>query len=264
MWRVAGENLSKRPVRWLGQDHTRELIAALKVRGAYLYDLVTTKRGRRGGGTYAHPVLALAYAEYLEPALGVEVREIALRVYAGDVTVLDDFKRSYAEQLEEDANRLMTREEVRRNNADLNQLLKEQGATFGRQWASFHNEGYLGLYNETEDQIHTRKGLKRGEKILDHMAFVELAPNLYRTAIAQQYLREYPGIGVPRAIKVHHRMGKSVREHLISLGLKTPEQQPNVDSIKAAEKRLKAREPRRLRLRGGASKARPPQQEQEW
>lgn len=35
----------------------------------------------RGGGakTYAHPVLALDYAEYLNPAIGVEVREVFIR-----------------------------------------------------------------------------------------------------------------------------------------------------------------------------------------
>jgi len=50
--------------------------------------------GRRqpgtNGGTYAHPILACAYAGYLSPELEIEVREIWLRYRAGDATLADE------------------------------------------------------------------------------------------------------------------------------------------------------------------------------
>lgn len=179
MWRLAGEEYSKRPFSWVRLPTTKAMHEALKARlsrnknqaetppdskdGAT--QLVATRRGRRGGGTFAHIILALAYAEYLNPELGVEVREIALRVYAGDVTVLDEYRRDHAEQLEEDGQRVMVRGEVRRNNSDLNAILKDVGATHAAQWAAF-----------------------RHEKILDHMGFHELITNVFRTSMAQRYL----------------------------------------------------------------------------
>ncbi len=264
MWRVAGEPGSRKPPYWLRLPTTIELIEALKVRLSHnknpaampsattdggVTELVATRRGRRGGGTFAHIILALAYAEYLHPGLGVEVREIALRVYAGDVTVLDEYRRDHAEQLEEDGQRVMVRGEVRRNNSDLNAILKEVGATHSAQWAAFHNEGYKGLYNgETEDDIHRRKGLGRHEKILDHMGFHELITNVFRTSMAQRYLRKHhPVAGVKRAMEVHHRMGNKVRNLLAEEGLDMPEEMPTADSIKSAEKRLKAQGRARIR-----------------
>jgi len=249
MWKVAGGPEHKKPAEWFRNLATIELMEALSLNVGHTHNkkLVNTKRGRRKGGTFAHPILALAYAEYLSPELGVEVREIALRVYAGDVTVLDEFKRSYAEQLVEDGNRVMAREEIRKNNHDLNAILKDVGATHATQWATFHNEGYRGLYDGLdENDIHARKKLARGQRILDHMGFDELAANMFRTSLAQQHLRKFPVEGVRRACHVHNRMGKRVRGNLIEENLTMPEDMPAADSIKAAQKRLKHATARRL------------------
>lgn len=239
MWRLSGQPEWKKPAQWERLPYTKELAAALSEKVG-LSHLLYTKRGRTGG-TYAHVILALAYAEYLSPELGIEVREIALRVYAGDVTVLDAFNRARREKLEDDANRVMTRDEIRRNNHDLNHLLKTIGAKNATHWASFHNEGYKGLYGGLdENNIHARKGLRKNERILDHMGFDELAANMFRTSSAQQHLRRHPVEGVKRACHVHGRMGTRIREFLAEEDLAMPEDLPRVDSIKDCQKRLKA------------------------
>jgi hypothetical protein len=46
--------------------------------------------GKPGGGTFAHPILACAYAGYLSPGLEVEVREVWLRYRAADPTLADE------------------------------------------------------------------------------------------------------------------------------------------------------------------------------
>jgi len=194
MWQLSGEPVWKSPPKWREIYTTKELLAALVVDIRYKDDIkkirsksaIYTRLGR-SAKTFAHVILALAYGEYLNPKLGIEVREIALRVYAGDVTVLDEFKRAKREQIEEDGNRVMVREEIRRNNYDLNAIVKSVGARFSTQWAAFHNHGYEGLYNGlNENDIHALKKLKSNQAILDHMGFYELAANMYRTALAQQ------------------------------------------------------------------------------
>jgi hypothetical protein len=48
-----------------------------------------TKVGANGGN-FADPRLALAYAEYLNPKLALEVREVLLRHKSGDATLADE------------------------------------------------------------------------------------------------------------------------------------------------------------------------------
>jgi len=242
LWKLSGEPHTKAPRFWRQLPTTKELVQAFIVRKSYNSDVIYAKRGNVGG-TFAHIILALAYAEYLNPELGVEVREIALRVYAGDVSVLDAYRRDRQAQLEDDHNRVTARNEIKRNNFDLNQLLKEIGAKRRNQYAAFHDHGYMGLYGGMrENDIHSHKKLTHGEKILDHMGFQELSANMFRTATTQDYLTQYPADGVMRAAEIHKRFGQKVRAFLEENGLTMPEDHPTPDSIKDAERRLKNHE----------------------
>ena len=52
------------------------------------------------------------------------------------------------------------------------------GVEAGQDFAIFQNKGYQGLYGGLGvKEIHERKGLKKNEKILDHMGSTELAAN---------------------------------------------------------------------------------------
>lgn len=247
MWKASATEDTRGPVRWRVLPTTKALIDALSQDRRFSADIAIsstkgplyTKRGK-GAATFAHVILALAYAEYLSPELGIEVREIALRVYAGDVTVLDEYNRAKRAQLEDDGARVMARGEIRRNNFDLNYLLKGAGATTAKHWAAFHNHGYEGLYDGLdENDIHARKKLAPKQAILDHMGFDELAANMFRTSMAQQHLRKYPVATVVRACQIHKKMGESVRDTLESHGLDMPEDLPVTDSISDAKKRLR-------------------------
>ena len=59
-----------------------------------------------------------------------------------------------------------------------------------KDYAIFQNHGYAGLYGGLVAQdIHARKGLKKGQQILDHMGSTELAANLFRATQAEEKLR---------------------------------------------------------------------------
>jgi len=76
LWKAAGNPKNKNPKFWLKIDSTIQLIATigniLKVSETHL---LKTKRGK-GGGTWAHKHIALAYAKYLDPKLHVLVNQI--------------------------------------------------------------------------------------------------------------------------------------------------------------------------------------------
>lgn len=250
LWKLGGSPASKLPTFWRRLPTTKELLAALNVDLRFSQVIENTPyksavyiRKGRNSQTFAHVILALAYTEYLSPELGIEVRDIALRVYAGDVTVLDEYAKAKRAQLEDDHDRVMVREEVRRNNYELNMILKFIGATSSMHWSKFHNDGYIGLYDGlTENQIHALKKLKRGQAILDHMGHHELVANMFRTSTAQQYLIAHNIDSVLRACEIHRKFGEKVRAFLAENDLPMPETHPVYPSVKESYKRLKQSE----------------------
>lgn len=106
IFEVAGAKETKAPKHWRGNRAAKELEQELqkKVTAGYLKDgasnvaVIEAGRGRGAKGTYAHPIMAAAYAGYLSPKLEIEVREVWLRYRAGDATLADDIlQRASAE-----------------------------------------------------------------------------------------------------------------------------------------------------------------------
>ena len=82
---------------------------------------------------------------------------------------------------------------------------------------------FLTLSNK---EIHARKGLKKSQKILDHMGHEELAANLFRATQTEAKLRRDHVIGKDNANKLHFRVGQVVRETIRQLGGTMPEDLP--------------------------------------
>ena len=114
----------------------------------------------------------------------------------------------------------------------------------GDGFAAFQNHGYRGLYGgETAKDIAARKGLKRGQEILDWMEFDELAANAFRASLTGQKLRNDPAIqGQTAANQTHYDTGKAVRQFIIEQGGTPPEQLPTpAQSIKEIERQEQKR-----------------------
>ncbi|SUA22598.1 DNA-damage-inducible protein D [Neisseria meningitidis] len=92
--------------------------------------------------------------------------------------------------LGEDKQRLLLRRQLREHNTDLAAAAKDAGVEKPVEYAVFQNHGYRGLYGGLDKQgIHSRKGLKKSQKILDHMNASELAANLFRATQTEEKLR---------------------------------------------------------------------------
>ena len=123
---------------------------------------------------------------------------------------------------------------------------KDAGVIEPRDYAIFQNHGYMGLYGGlTAEGIHRRKGLKKGQQILDHMGSTELAANLFRATQAEEKIRREQIKGKDKAYRAHHEVGAKVRQTIKELGGTMPEQLPATGSIKKLErfekKRLKSK-----------------------
>ena len=76
-------------------------------------------------------------------------------------------RQEVADTLVEDNKRVFLREEMKKHNTSLMQAASMAGVG---SYAIFQNAGYKGLYGGlTMQDIHERKGLKKSQKILDHM-----------------------------------------------------------------------------------------------
>src|SRR3970040_907114 len=113
---------------------------------------------------------------------------------------------------------------------------------FSLDYAIFQNHGYMGLYGGLkQEDIHRRKGLKKSQKILDHMGSTELAANLFRATQAEEKLRRDEVKGKDAANRTHHEVGAKVRQTIRELGGTMPEALPVADSIKKIETKERKR-----------------------
>lgn len=150
-------------------------------------------------------------------------------------------ERELSEQfdnLNENQKRLAIRSELKTHNKSLFEAAQLSGVKTPKDFAIFQNKGYQGLYGGlTQKDIHTRKGLTKNEKILDHMGSTELAANLFRATQTDEKLRRDAITDKERANTTHYNVGKKVRETIRELGGTMPENLPTPHkSIKQLEK----------------------------
>ena len=151
------------------------------------------------------------------------------------------------EELSEDQKRLAIRNEMKRHNIALADAAHDAGVIEQKDYAIFQNKGYQGLYGGLGvKEIHARKGLKKSEKILDHMGSTELAANLFRATQTEEKLRRENIQGKAAANQAHYDVGRKVRQTIQDLGGIMPEDLPAPEkSVKQIE-----REVERKKLKG--------------
>jgi DNA-damage-inducible protein D len=74
--------------------------------------------------------------------------------------------------------------------------------------------------------IYARKGLAKGEHILDHMGSERLASNIFRAAQTEAKLRREQIQGKAAASQAHFDVGRKVRQTIAELGGTMPEELP--------------------------------------
>jgi DNA-damage-inducible protein D len=158
------------------------------------------------------PVVALGQTYF---AVQTRRMELADAVSADALAGLDETQR-----------RLVAREQLARQNATLASAAQGAGVVTARDFAVFQDHGYRGLYaGERARDIAARKGLARGQHILDHMGSEELAANLFRATQTEAKITREGITAKDEANCAHHDVGAAVRSFIIdTLGGTPPEE----------------------------------------
>jgi DNA-damage-inducible protein D len=146
-------------------------------------------------------------------------------------------------QLDEDRRRLVVRGDIKQWNQLLAETAHDAGVITNEEFAVFQNAGYMGLYGGLDvDDIHSRKNLEVGQKILDYMGSTELIANLFRISQTEEKLRKDRVEGAENATSIHYNVGKEVRTAIKKIGGTMPEDLPTPEkSIQQIEQEQMAR-----------------------
>ena len=146
-------------------------------------------------------------------------------------------------ELDEDRRRLVVRGDIKQWNQMLAETAHNAGVITNEEFAIFQNAGYMGLYGGLDvDDIHKRKNLEVGQKILDYMGSTELIANLFRISQTEEKLRKDEVDNAKNATAIHYSVGKEVRSAIEKIGGTMPEDLPTPEkSIQEIEKEQMAR-----------------------
>jgi hypothetical protein len=213
--RAAGFRTNNRPVDWQRLPTTNPLIIATYERivgkshqSKFRTSDVYRAKSGANGGTWAHPILAAAYAGYLKPELEVEMREVWLRFKSADPTLADEIlQRATDDQNEWAAVRALGR--VKRN--QFTDTLKSHDVS-GYGYGNCTNAVYKEVLGGTTKAVLKNRGLPEKANLRDKMSKDELVYVMMAETLARERIEDERPLGNVPCENATQRSASFVRQ----------------------------------------------------
>lgn len=190
---LAGSPKNQSPYEWSRLPTTVQLIENLSenlhTTKSRIYK-VSKARADRGGGTWAHKLLAVEYAGYLSPELKLKINDTFLRAEAGDVTLAAEIAERASP---EDQRRLAIRVEgIVRRNALTQELCAHKVNGVG--FAQCTDATYIGAFGATAKEIRQLRQLPAKSNLREAMTAEELETVMLSEIVSRRTLEANPKI----------------------------------------------------------------------
>ena len=213
--RLAGFRKHRRPIDWQRLPTTGQLIIAVyeRIVGKSHHSKIRISEVYRSasganGGTWAHPILAAAYAGYLKPELEVEMKEVWLRYQAADPTLADDvLDRATDAANEWAAVRALGR--VKRN--EYTKTLGDHGVS-GFGFSTCTNAVYKPLFGANAKKLREQRGIAPRANMRNAFTTDELVYVMMAETLAKQRIKEESPFGNGPCAKATKRSSQRVRD----------------------------------------------------
>lgn len=132
--------------------------------------------------------------------------------------------------------RMNAREELKTLNVRLAKAAKKAHV---KDFSFFMNEGYLGMYNKTPNEIKRQRGIPKKGDISDFMSLTELSANIFRITLTTERLSQLRNPTEKQAAKEHWKIGSQIRSMVMANIGSYPEFLPISINLDLLQKKLK-------------------------
>lgn len=213
LWKTARSPKSKSPNDWLRLDSSQQLIDTVaELLNTVSSRIIKTKKGK-GGGSYAHRNVALAYAKYLDPKLHAMVNEIFFQRIEEEKNpdlIADRYIKAYQKR-GKDKKWIQERFEGKVVRNTFTSTLAKHGVKHDG-FRQCTNAIYSPLFGGKTDVIRQKKNLPEKANIRDNLSRLELMSVKFAEELASENIKNNNLQGNNECVKASFIASNAVKD----------------------------------------------------
>jgi len=216
LWKLAGSPKNQNPNDWQRTESAVNLIdAATEILNTVKNHIIKSKKGK-GGGTFSHKNIALAYAKYLDPKLHILVNEVFFERIEEEKNpdkIVDRAISTY-ERKGMSSEWIMKRLTGKGVRNEFTSTLRKHGV-IGDGYKRCTNAMYVELYGKEASEIREKKGLAKKDNLRENMSLLELQSIAFAETLAMDDIEKNRRYSNEECAKTANLAARSVRKSIL-------------------------------------------------